>query len=246
MSEIMKDMREVSKVARAFMKNRDCGVLSTQFSKEGHDFPFGTVAPFVMTEEGEIIILISNIAIHTKNILENPRVGFTVFDMEAINKQASPRVCLTGNAELVDEKNDPERYINVSEKYFTFFPSARNYFSAHGFYFYTIRPDHVHFIRTFGQIYTFDTEDFWPLPTPEWKGTENAAIEHMNTDHQDALKKYALKYLEQETDEVSLLSVDGEGFHLKVDERVYYLNFLGTAHDREGLRREFVALSRDS
>lgn len=246
MSEILKDMREVSKIARAFMKNWDCGVLSTQLTKDSNDFPFGTVAPFVLTEEGEVVILISNIAIHTKNILENPRVGFTVFDMEAVNKQASPRVCLTGNAELVDEKNDPERYKNVSERYFTFFPAARNYFQAHGFYFYAIRPNHVHFIRTFGQIYTFDAEDFWHLPTPDWKGTEDKAIEHMNDDHQDALKKYALKYLEADSDEVSLVTVDGEGFHIKVDENIHYINFLNPAFDQEGLRREFVALSRDS
>jgi heme iron utilization protein len=246
MSEIIKDMREVSKVARAFMKNWDTGVLSTQFSKEGNDFPFGTIAPFVLTEEGDVTILISNIAIHTKNILENPRVGFTVFDMEAVNKQASPRVCLTGTAELVDQKNDPEKYAAVSERYFSFFPAARNYFKAHGFYFYNIRPDHIHFIRTFGQIYTFDAEDFWHLPTPEWKGMEASAIEHMNADHKDALKKYALTYLELESEDINLISVDGEGFHLKVDEKIYYLNFLNSAFDREGLRREFVALSRDS
>ena len=240
--ELLKDMREVSKIARSFMKNWDSGVLSTQFKDESGEYPFGSICPFVITLEGEVIILISNIATHTKNILANPRVGFTVFDMEASHKQAASRVSITAEAQIIEE--DSENYSSISERYFTFFPMARNYFKAHKFFFYSLTPKHIHYIKTFGQIYSFEGKDHWPLPYPEWSGNENSAIEHMNQDHKDSLKKYAKELLEIESDEVSLMAVDSEGFHLKINDRVHYLNFQANAHDAQGLRREFVNLSK--
>jgi putative heme iron utilization protein len=242
--ERLTDMKEVSKLARTFMKGWDSGVLNTQFEQNGDEFPFGSLTPFVLTEEGEITILISDLAIHTKNILRNKKVGFTVFDMEASHKQAAARVSLTGFASLLDEKEDEERYKRVSERYFTFFPMARNYFKAHNFFFYTLKPKHVHFIKTFGQIYSFDAEDNWNLTTPEWIGSENGAIEHMNKDHKDALMKFSKDLIETDTQEVSLICVDGEGFHMKIDEKIHYMNFLADASDAKGLHREFVNLAR--
>ena len=243
--EKLTDMKEVSRIARSFMRKWDSGVLSTQYETEGSDYPFGTLCPFVITEEGDVVVLISNIAVHTKNVKANHRVGFTVFDLEASHKQAAPRVCLVGDATIVDEEKEPERYEQISEKYLTFFPMARNYFKAHDFYFYTIRPKHIHFIRTFGQIYNYSAEGNWTLPTPEWKGSEDSAIEHMNTDHKDTLMKYSRTFLDKETEDVTVMAVDGEGFHMKVEDKVHYLNFPTSAFDNAGLRREFVALAKN-
>lgn len=242
--ERLSDMKEVAKLARTFIKGWDTGVLNTQFQQNEEEFPFGSVTPFVLTEEGEITILISDLAIHTKNILRNPKVGFTVFDMEASHKQAAARVSLTGYASLLEEEKNPEKYHRVSERYFTFFPMARNYFKAHNFYFYTIKPNHVHYIKTFGQIYSFDAGGNWNLPLPEWMGSQQGAIEHMNKDHKDALMKFSKEFIETDTQEVSLICVDGEGFHLKIGEKIHYMNFLGEAFDEKGLHREFVNLAR--
>jgi putative heme iron utilization protein len=244
MNKKLTDMKEVSKIAQTFMRKWDCGVLSTQYELEEGAFPFGSLTPFVLTEECDVIVLISDLAIHTKNILANPKVGFTVFDMESSHKQASPRVMLTGNARLIEEQGNPEEFQKICDRYLSFFPQAKNYFKAHSFYFYSIRPNHIHFIRTFGQIYNFSSEGNWTQPTPEWKGSESDAIEHMNDDHKDALQRMTKKYLEKDSSNVSLLAVDGSGFHLKVDDEIHYMSFLGNATDANGLHREFVALAK--
>ncbi len=242
--EILKDMKEVSKIARSFMKQWDCGVLSTLGSYEEEGFPLGSITPYVLTEEGEVIILISDLAPHTHNIWKNPRVCFTVFDMESNYKQASPRVSLISKASQVNEDKEPERFERVSEKYFTFFPMARNYFKAHNFYFFSLSPVHVHFVRTFGQIYDYNAEGLWHLPTPEWKGTEASAIDHMNEDHADTLKRYGKTLLGKDLNDVELAAVDSEGFHMKSEKKFYYLNFKGEANDMDGLHREFVVLAK--
>ncbi|MCR9203821.1 MAG: DUF2470 domain-containing protein [Halobacteriovoraceae bacterium] len=242
--EKITDMVVVSKMAKSFMRGWDSGVLNTQFEQNGDEFPYGSLTPFVLTEEGEVTILISDLAIHTKNILRNNKVGFTVFDMEASQKQAAARVSLTGHANLIDENKEPEKYKRTSERYFTFFPMARNYFKAHNFFFYTIKPHHVHFIKTFGQIYSFNAEGKWDSSLPEWLGSESDAIAHMNADHKVALFKFSKELTGKDAQEVSLLCVDGAGFHLKIDEKVHYMNFLNDASDEKGLHREFVNLAR--
>ncbi len=242
MSERLTDMKEVSHVARSFMRNWDTGVLSTQFTKSESDYPLGSVCPFVLTEEGDVIILISDIAIHTKNIKANPKVGFTVFDMTSSHKQASSRVMLIGDASVVKEGDD--NYKSVSEKYFTFFPMARNYFKAHGFDFWRIRPNHIHFIQGFGKIYTYEASEGWKTEAPEWHGEEQGAIDHMNEDHADTLISFGEKLLDKTAKEVSLISVDREGFHMKIDDNIHYLNFLADAGDAKGLHREFVKLAK--
>lgn len=242
MSEKLTDMKEVSHIARSFMRKWDTGVLSTQFSKNDSEYPLGSVTPYVLTEEGDVIILISDIAIHTRNVKANPRVGFTVFDMESSHKQASSRVMLIGDASVVKEGDTG--YETVSEKYFTFFPMARNYFKAHGFDFWRIRPNHVHFIQGFGKIYTFEASEGWHTEAPTWLGEEQGAITHMNDDHKDTLVAFGEKLLEKKAEEVSLISVDREGFHMKMDNSIHYINFLNDAGDAQGLHREFVALAK--
>ena len=242
--ELIKDKKEVSRIARTFMKKWDSGVLSTLYDMESQHYPMGSMTPYVLTEEGDVVILISDLAHHTKNIWKAPRVSFTVFDLESKHKQASPRVNLVGEATQIDEEKEPEKFKLVSEKYFTFFPVARNYFKAHNFYFFTIRPKHVHFVRTFGQIYDYLAEDFWSTPLPEWKGNEQSAIDHMNEDHKDTLVKFSKNVLGEEKQDVTLVSVDAEGFHMKIEDSFHYMNFQSDASDMEGLHREFVALAR--
>lgn len=237
-----KDYRAISKTARSFMKDRDAGVLSTHFSKNEDSYPLGTVCPFVLTDEGNVIILISDIAIHTKNIMADPKVGFTVFDMTSNNKQASPRVMLIGDASVIKKEN--KDYERISENYFTFFPQARNYFQAHGFDFWSIKPNHIHFIQGFGKISTYEAKEGWALDLPEWLGEDQFAIDHMNSDHKDTLFKLCEKEWGTMPNEVSLVSVDREGFHLKADENFHYLNFLDDAGDAQGLHREFVKLAK--
>ena len=142
-------------LAKKFLRNRDVGVLSTLHAINGEAFPYGSICPFISTSESKIVILISEIALHTKNILENKKVGFTVFDMEAKNKQASGRVSLMGQIEKVNP-TEREDYKEIEERYLTFFPEAKHYFKAHDFNFYETSPLKVHFIEGFGKIFSLN------------------------------------------------------------------------------------------
>ena len=57
---------------RKFLKENRNGILST-ISQEVGEFPYGSVCPFIMDQQGRPVFLISTIAEHTKNIIANPK-----------------------------------------------------------------------------------------------------------------------------------------------------------------------------
>lgn len=235
---------EVLTQAKYFLRTYDAGVLSTIIEHEGEDFPFGSMCPYILTLEGEVAILISDIAKHTKNIKRNSKVSFTVFNKQGKNKQAAGRISLVGKAEMVEAKS--EKHQQISERYLTFFPEAKSYFEAHNFNFFTIRPKMAHYIQTFGKIYTFDggllLDDL-----PEWLGDEQGVIDHMNEDHQNVYGKYlsdANIELKGSSEDLKLIQFDQYGFHLKDKEDIYYLNYSARANTKGDLRVRFVELAK--
>jgi len=231
-------------LAKNFLRNRDVGVLSTLHSINGESFPYGSICPFVSTKESKIVILISEIALHTKNIYENQRVGLTVFDMEAKNKQASGRISLMGQISKVDPK-EREDYQEIEERYLTFFPEVRRYFKAHDFHFFEITPSKIHFIQTFGKIFTFSGDDFLHKAVFSKKEEEEAII-HMNEDHKDFLRKLVMK-LElsdelKEGEEVKLLKINREGFFLSFCGQIGYISFQKAVTSFGDLRKAFKDL----
>jgi putative heme iron utilization protein len=234
--------QSIARDARSFIKNRDSGVLSTLFGQGDALYPHGSICPFVTDSQGNIIVLISDIALHTKNIRNNSHVAFTVFDMTAADKQASGRVSIAGDADFIEDQNEVEQ---VSRLYLRFFPHAEGHFKAHRFSFCRIRPVKIHFIKTFGQIYHYDFNADLIPPSAEWEGGEQYAIDHMNQDHSDSIQNYARKYLDIETDQAKLVHVDVEGFFLQIKERFHYINFLNDAIRKDSLRTEFVQLTKE-
>ena len=234
--------KSISRDARAFMRNCDTGVLST-LSESDEKYPFGSVCPFFISDEGEVVIMTSDIAIHTKNMNANPNVAFTVFDMLSKHKLASSRVSLSGKATKITEKNDNEKFQNISSHYLQFFPESEQYFKAHKFDFYAITPKFVHYIKTFGSIYTYSAIENWPPQKSHWNQEQaNFAIDHMNKDHKSSLFDYAKKFLNIKATNIELKSVDVEGFHMIVDGKIKYINFYSDATEPDSLRKEFVAL----
>ena len=239
-------MKEEGKVllAKKVLRNRDVGVLSTLHGVEGELFPYGSICPFISTSESKLVILISSIALHTKNILENERVGFTVFDMEAKNKQAASRVSLMGKAWKVDPKKRSD-YKEIKERYLTFFPEAKRYFEAHDFNFYEITPDKVHFIETFGKIFTFTGSGFINEAAFS-EMEEKEAVSHMNQDHKSFLVKLAstleLQSGIKHEDEVRVLRINREGFFLWLRGQINYVSFKNSVNSFGELRTAFKDL----
>lgn len=135
--------------ARQFLFSTRHAILSTH-SMKYPGFPFGSVAPFVCNQQAEPVILISAIAEHTKNILENPKVSLLVFS-GADDLQANARLTLMGEAVHCDKEDE-----DLRARYLRYLPQAAGYFDMHDFHFYRIQIEHVRYIAGFGRMGWFE------------------------------------------------------------------------------------------
>src|SRR5215213_1348093 len=135
---ISKQAEEVWRLIRAERN----GALCT-LSKKMEGWPFGSITPYALTGSGDPLILISDIAEHTRNLKSDARASLLVQDSGALeDPQAGARATLIGYAMPV-----PEPLLeDASRRYLGLFPASNGYFAAHDFSLYQIKISDVRFI----------------------------------------------------------------------------------------------------
>jgi putative heme iron utilization protein len=233
------DKAEQARMARRLLRSVDSGILSTM-SQELPGYPFGSVTPYALTVEGQVAIYVSGIAQHTHNMDGDSKVSLTVAaqNKENVNQQALGRVTVVGDARLLPTDEAQA----VQERYFSFFPEAREYGGTHDFHIYSIVPKRVRFIGGFGKIFWVEEAD-WCLPTPGWSSEAQHIIDHMNTGHGESLLNMARQSVPS-TGTAELVTLDTEGFHVRTDEGLIYLPFPAACSTTDEVRAAMVNLAR--
>lgn len=243
--------------ATLLLRQQHSGVLST-ISVSVTDFPFGSITPFLLNGNGDIVIYASDIAQHAKNIRANSKVSLFIHDASEHDSQASARVTVLGNASA-DSVSEADQ-----QRYFRLFPQAKAYVDAHDFRFYLIKTLRVRYIGGFGEIYWLP-EDFWRKSFVNIDESEVGAIEHMHHDHADALQAIAqfalgsvtpvqqnqseaqIQEQNQEQSQephVEMLSIVHNGMHLKVAEQTIFVPFLTRLTQPDDMRKAVVDITK--
>ena len=223
--------------AKQLFQSHCDGVLSTH-SVDLPGYPFGSITPFCFDYDGQAIILISTIAQHTRNIAADNKVSLISYDHQADDRQASGRVTYIADAHPIDDDD-------VAERYYRFYPQSRGFHKSHDFNFYRLNCVRIRYIGGFGDIHWIERDDF-VTANPFSADEEIGMIDHMNTDHQDAIDHYC-DLFDIESDQQQppqLVGIDGEGFHLRSLGRLYRISFEQAVDDAMGVRQAMVALAR--
>ena len=230
---------KIAREARGLLLSEYQAILSTH-SVDVSGYPFGSVVPYCLNRTGKPVILISDIAQHTKNILTDPRVSLIAIDRDADDPQTVGRVTCIGDAVKLDE-NDTD----CIERYYNYFPQSRDYHTTHDFNFYSIEPVRVRFIGGFGQIYWIGKEDF-VLSNPFSFNEEKSMIDHMNTDHLEAIQHYCKLYdIKYSANDVPVMvGIDSEGFHLRTGARIHRINFTKAVVTAGEVRKVLVDMAK--
>lgn len=222
--------------ARQLLRAHRYGVLSTLSKKfDGH--PFGSIAPFLVDHDGSLLIFISTLAEHTKNIQQDARVSLIAHDHHNTDMQAQGRVTLLGTAQAIPDK------AQAGTRYLRYFPEAASYFATHDFSFYRIVPQALRYIGGFGNINWVAAEDYRVPPYPLIE-QEDDVLAHMNADHADSLRRYCAHVHQVEALNVEMLGIDCDGFDVRADAQVLRFNFTQSVLDAQQARQALVALSR--
>lgn len=229
-------MSNAALTARRLLNHQRVGVLSTH-SIDVEGYPFGSIAPYTINYDGEPIILISDIAQHTRNIKQNNKVSLTVYETHADDPQAGSRLTWIGDAVSVDASDTASR-----NRYLRYFPSAASYFETHDFSFYRLGLRRARFIGGFGEIYWIEPDKML-LKNP-FRETERGIIEHMNADHEQALLHYCKVFGAAGVETVTMSGIDSEGFDLFADQRKLRIDFDSPIHTTDEARAALVSLAR--
>ena len=216
----MANKEQSAQAARNLMMSEYQGILSTH-SVEAPGYPFGSVTPYCFDRRGRPVILISRIAQHTKNIEANPKVSLIATERDVDDIQANGRVTYLGEAKPITADD-----ADTVQRYYRLFPDARDYHKTHDFDFYYLEFYRARFISGFGKIYWVERDAFL-RENPFSHAEETSAIDHMNQDHVDAMKRYCrLDNIPLKNDETPVMAgIDGEGFHLLLTKRIYRFSF---------------------
>lgn len=239
-------MSQLHLEARQFLRSTRSAILSTHSAKfEG--FPFGSVAPFVLDHQCQPIILISNIAEHTKNIATNPKVSLLVF-AGAEDLQANARLTLLGTAHALNKNEDADLRV----RFLRYLPQASGYFDMHDFAFYRIQIETCRYIAGFGKMGWLSAGDLMTgMPADSALAAQEAHIlDHMNADHADSLIAYCRHVHGIEATHATMLGIDCDGFDVAatVNNQSMTLRFVFATpiHDAQSARAALVSLSKAS
>lgn len=224
---------EKQNAARTLLLEESFGVLST-ISADVPGYPFGSVTPYCTDRQCRPIVYISYIAQHTKNIVADSRVSLTVVQSgTAEDVQAQGRVTCIANAKEVPSSETAD----VRDRYFRYFPSARQYERTHGFAFFRLELVRVRFIGGFGQIFWVEPDEFMTA-NPFSPAAETKIVQHMNKDHADALRRYA------RGEPAEMAGIDAEGFDVLTAGRKVRIPFTSPVNSMEEARQALVEMAR--
>ena len=232
--------------ARTLMFLNRIGTLSTH-SRKQQGFPFGSVMPYGLDELGRPIFLISTMAMHTQNLLADPRASLLVMQADGGDPLGAARVTLVGNVARI-----PEPDVAAARKlYLERYANSRNWVDYEDFAFYRMEVVDVYFVGGFGVMGWVSASDYSsgrPDPLAE---SAPQIIQHMNADHGKALALLARAFAGIEAQEAAMTSVDRLGFHvrLKTPEgprgaRIAFSREVSTPEEARSVLIEMVAQAR--
>jgi putative heme iron utilization protein len=142
--------------ARQLLCDHRYGALST-ISKKLAGFPFGSITPYLTDHDGSLLIYISELAEHTKNIANDPRVSLLTHNQSSPEIQMQGRVTVIGNAHrLVDQQQPVAQYLHH-------FPEAGELMKL-DFAFYRIEPVAIRYIGGVGRVHWVNMDSYTTQP----------------------------------------------------------------------------------
>ncbi len=217
--------------ARKLLRAARSGCLATIADGQ----PFASLVTPACMPDGALLMLLSHLSVHTRHLLADPHCSVMVSGAAASeNPQTTPRVTVTGVAEVVDDPALTARYLAVH-------PYASLYAGFGDFSTWRIAPAAALLVAGFGRAFRLKGADLAPDPVnvAALLASEEAILSHCNRDHADALAAIA-----GEAGDWRMVTADVDGFDLAVGDRVVRFAWSEPVKDAGDVRRELVRMAQ--
>ncbi len=225
---------------RQLMRRAGRAALATALARDSSAWPYASLVLVTLDHDASPILLLSDLADHTRNIAADPRVAL-LFDGTAgwRDPLAGARACVLGRVE-------PAPSTHLLGRYIARHPGAEAYAGFTDFKLYRVTVERAHLVAGFGRIHwieadevLFDTAGAEPLAE-----AEAGILGHMNQDHTEAIQLIARQVLGLEGEGWTLVGIDPEGCDLGRDGALARAAFDKRVIDGESARVELDRLAK--
>ena len=225
--------------ARKLMREARSGALATLIPGSGD--PYCSLVNVASSADGSPLLLISRLAIHTKNVLADSRVSLMLDERKDGDPLQGARVMLMGRAEITTDEHDRRRYLARQ-------PEAEMFAGFGDFAFYKIAVSAAHLVAGFGRIVDLTPQEILVdlAGADDLLASEERASAHMNEDHADACCLYATRLLGAPDGDWRCVGFDPEGLELQNGRIALRLPFPQRVNGSGPLRAVLVQLAQEA
>ncbi|MBO0735977.1 MAG: DUF2470 domain-containing protein [Alphaproteobacteria bacterium] len=224
--------RNPAAFGRRLLRTRERAALATSL----RGAPYASLVLFVVDLDASPLLLLSDLAQHTRNIAFDPRVSLLLDATEDHpDPLTGPRITLVGRAEAVD---DPRRMARFAAHHQT----SAHYSGFGDFRLYRVAVERGHLVAGFGSIHWIEGSDLlFSADTDALATAEPGILEHMNRDHADVIGDCARHLLGRNGSDWRMTGIDPEGVDLRCRSQTARLDFAAPVLSADAAR---VALAQ--
>jgi len=184
------------------------GALATLVAGSGD--PYCSLVNVATAVDGAPLLLLSKLALHTKNLLADARVSLMLDERKEGDPLEGARVMLMGTCA---KDSDPLSGLAYLRRH----PEAEMFAGFADFGFYRMEIARAHLVAGFGRIVDLKPQDVRTdiSDAGALVEAEVDAIAHMNADHADACRLYATRLLGASDGDWRCVGIDPEGLELQ-------------------------------
>jgi putative heme iron utilization protein len=212
---------DAARLARSLLRRSRQGALATLVPGSGD--PYCSLVNVASHPDGSPILLISRLALHTRNLLGDARLSLMLDERAEGDPLEGSRIMLAGLAEQASGDDVAilrQRYLNAH-------PSSEVFVNFKDFSFFRIRPIGAHLVAGFGRIVDLKPEQFLTdiSDAASLLEAEQGAVDHLNADHREAMNLYASKLLGAKSADWRCTGCDPDGIDLQAGATMLRLDF---------------------
>ncbi len=195
--------------------------------------------------DGAPLILVSMLSAHTKALIADLRCSLLVGEPGRGDPLAHPRITISCNALQLQGKT-PEQ-ARAERRYLNRNPKAKLYAGLGDFHFFRLEPEGASLNGGFGKAYLLGRPDL-VIAADAVEGfaeSEQAAIDHMNSDHAEAISIYARVFGGAGEGDWIITGIDPEGLDLAAGDETRRVFFPEPLAGARNLRKTLVELAAE-
>jgi heme iron utilization protein len=225
--------------ARKLLREGRSGALATLMPPRQD--PYCSLVNVATLPDGAPLLLLSRLALHTRNLLHDPRVSLLLDERKEGDPLEGARVMLQGTVAPTADGRARGRYLARQ-------PEAEMFVDFADFGFYRMTLEGAHLVAGFGRIVDLTASDLLTDidAAAALVDAEPEIVAHMNEDHADTVRLYARALLHAPDGAWRCVGCDPDGLELQLGRTALRLTFPDRVTTPGALRQTLKRLAEEA